>query len=536
MNKIDCIIIGYNEVGIGKVARLQEQFSSHSGAYHEIKTNSVLIGNSRETYMDLLNRILKTTTGIDWQLNTFKTPNLAVAYLASFLRRIGFSVEIINYFNSGMSDLKGMLMNGTQAVAITTTYYVDDEPIKQIIKYIRAINPEVKIIVGGPRIYRICNTEKIQLQDLILKNIGADIYIIGPQGEATLANVMQCLVRQAAGDLSTVPNLIYTLDQQNFERTKMKMEQNDLNSNVIQWQFFSKDFYIPTTGIRTATGCPFSCAFCNYPAYAGAHTAASIDVIEREMRYLHESGVKYLTFIDDTFNVPLPRFKKLCQMMIKNRFGFRWVSFFRCSNVDDEALDLMQASGCLGVYLGIESGDERILKNMRKFSRVKQYRECIQKITERNILILMSFIIGFPGETHESVCNTIDFLKESPAETYYNVQLYFHDNQAPIEQRREEFGIKGKAYSWSHNTMDWKEAIYWKEYMIRHAQSAILLPLFGFSIWTIPYLLQHGLSIDRIKQFAQFANSLLIDELNDRTGIEGRIEQFCQTFKNTIKR
>jgi radical SAM superfamily enzyme YgiQ (UPF0313 family) len=222
---------------------------------------------------------------------------------------------------------------------------------------------------------------------------------------------------------------------------------------------------------------------------------------------MKDAGVRDVIFIDDTFNVPFPRFKDICRMMIRNRFGFRWVSFFRCSSCDEEALDLMKESGCLGVYLGIESGDTQILRNMHKFARIERYRESIAKMSERGILSLASMIIGFPGETGETVQRSIDFLNAAKP-SFYNVQIYYHDTQAPIEKRRHEFDITGSGYSWRHSTMDWQEAIELKEKMIREVRYSLQLPLYGFSIWTVPYLLQNGLSMDQILDFTRFANSV----------------------------
>lgn len=531
MSRINCIIVGYNDVDFGDYAFLQEQFAKHGGSYHEVKTNSVLVNGNRETYMDLLNRVLAKKTRNPWSLNGFKMPNLGVAYLASFLKKRGFSVELINFFNSGKLELKERLEEGVDSVAITTTYYVDDEPIKQIVKFVRAIDPGVKIIVGGPRIFSICNSMPEHMQDLTFRGIGADVYINSSEGEQTLAQVIAGVRDGSTNNLNEVPNLIYTDDGVHFRRTPKVIEKNDLDSNAVQWNLFDRDFYTPVTYMRTARSCPFACEFCNYPAYAGPHTLASIEVIEQEMWNLQAAGLKYLIFIDDTFNVPLPRFKKLLQMMIRNKFEFQWISFFRCSNADDEAFDLMAESGCLGVYLGIESGDENVLKGMRKFADVKRYRESIGKLKQRNILTLASLIVGFPGETESSVQNTIDFLNQTQT-TFYNVQLYFHDVLAPIEQRREQYGISGSAYSWSHNTMDWKQAIELKEHMLKSIKGPILMPLYGFSIWTIPYLLQHGFSVSQVLEFSQFANGLLFDELGGATEqISDRIDSFTHAMQ-----
>ncbi|MCP5106701.1 MAG: radical SAM protein, partial [bacterium] len=169
---------------------------------------------------------------------------------------------------------------------------------------------------------------------------------------------------RGSGNLGSVPNLLYMDSDSSLKKTEREPENNNLDDNVIKWDSFDKDLTAPITYLRTARSCPFSCSFCNYPTMAGAHVLSSIENMEKELRLLKDLGTTDVVFIDDTFNVPLPRFKRLLRMMIKNNFDFKWVSFLRCANVDEEGVELMAESGCIGSFLGIESGDARILKNM----------------------------------------------------------------------------------------------------------------------------------------------------------------------------
>ena len=101
---------------------------------------------------------------------------------------------------------------------------------------------------------------------------------------------------------------------------------------------------------------------------------ASLETIEKELDSLKRLGyIKNLVFIDDTFNVPLPRFKDICRLMIEKDYQFNWFSYFRCSNSDEEAIELLAKSGCKGVFLGIESGSPTILKNMNKAATTEKY-------------------------------------------------------------------------------------------------------------------------------------------------------------------
>ena len=102
--------------------------------------------------MELLNHVLTGVHGSDPNLNGFEVPNLGAVYLTSFLRNRNFSAELINFFNFEKDRFADLLMESPRAVAITTTYYIEEEPVKEIIEFVRERSPETKIILGGPYI------------------------------------------------------------------------------------------------------------------------------------------------------------------------------------------------------------------------------------------------------------------------------------------------------------------------------------------------------------------------------------------------
>jgi len=513
-DRVDCVVVGYNDVDFSQFAARQKQMADYSGAYQEVKANSILLDGRRVTYMDLLNRSLEAVTGHNPQLNGFKAPNLGACLLTNMLRRHGLKAELVNFFNGDLDRFEELLEAGARSVAITTTYYTDRTPIEEVVRWVRERSPETRIIVGGPHAYNICTDYDVKTRNMILNEIGADVYIYDSQGELTLSRVVDQLRQNGSGRLEVVPNLVYSLGGDGFQATPREPENNPMDEIAIDWSSFDPSLFAPTTYMRTARSCPFSCAFCNYPTLAGKHELTSLQVIERELRYLHESGVKHLVFIDDTFNVPLPRFKQICRMMIENRFDFRWVSFFRCSNSDDEAFDLMAESGCMGVLLGIESGDQRLLKLMNKAVKVERYWSGIRKLKERGILTYALFFVGYPGETEESVRNTTDFILDRSPD-FFLTQLYYHDTKVPIHGRAEELGIQGAGYNWRHNTMDWRQAAAWCEHIYHTVADSTILPLYGIGLWTIPYLVDNGISIDRFKRFARIASKMLVRSLDD---------------------
>jgi p-methyltransferase len=294
-----------------------------------------------------------------------------------------------------------------------------------------------------------------------------------------------------------------------MKRANSIAENNSLDDNYIDWRTFS-DFELgPTIQTRTARSCAFNCSFCNYPARAGKLTLLGMDVFEKELDSILALGnVENLVFIDDTFNVPLPRFKDMCRLMIEKQYGLNWYSYFRCSNSDEEAIELMARSGCKGVFLGIESGSPTILKNMNKAATPEKYVEGMKLLHQYDVLTFGSFIIGFPGETEETVEETIEFIKQTRPH-YYRAQSWYCEPGTPVDNQREKYGIKGEGFVWSHNTMDSQEALDHIDRMFLTVRESEWLPQWSFDFWVIPYLMGKGLTRRQFADHIKDATNLL---------------------------
>jgi radical SAM PhpK family P-methyltransferase len=519
---IDCVVVGYNDIAFGDFAASQKKMSHRSGAYHEVMTNSVLLDGQRITYMDLINRATETSTGRNPRLNSFATPSLGVCYLQSYLVKRGFRVESVNFFTHDKERFKQLLADRPRSVAITTTYYVDNAPVLEIVKFVRRHSPETRIILGGPHIYNLFCDVSTNMLPVVFTVLGADVYITDSQGEKALSEVLACLAND--GNLGAVDNLFYRDARGQFQSTRRNPEDNEMDANSVDWRLLDRDLIAPLAYMRTARSCPFACSFCNYPTLAGKHVLTSLERLAVEMEYLHSIGTRYLVFVDDTFNVPLPRFKNLLRMMIDRDWGFQWISFFRCSNADEEAFDLMAKSGCIGVFLGIESGDQVILEHMDKFAKVERYKWGVDQLRQRNLMTFASLICGFPGETQQSAANSLKFL-EVAKPTFFNVQLYYHDLRSPIAKRAEEFAIEGAGYNWRHRSMDWRTAADLAKHAFRSVRGSIPLSTYNFSIWTLPYLLSQGVSMPEIVEFGDIAREMLVSSFDDAANDFGSQER-----------
>ena len=511
---LDCIIIGYNELPFERYENFLRNYGEDSEAYRDLKFSFVNLGDRKLDYPGLLNYARDQShppnDGPQAKFKSGDIPNLAAVYLTNFLRNRGYQAGYINLFQYEKEKLIEYLAADPLCVAITTTFYVVNLPVIEMVEFIRAHNPAVKIIVGGPLIANHARNNQGESLSAALDDLGADIYVIEGQGETTLARIVGCL--KNGGSLSDVPNIAY-FENGKLQRTNTVPENNSLDENFIDWRSFSAEMSGTTLQTRTARSCAFKCSFCNYPTRAGALTLTSLDVLEKELDSMYElGGVQNLVFIDDTFNVPFPRFKEICRLMIRKNYGFNWFSYFRCSNSDEEAIELMARSGCKGVFLGIESGSPTILTNMNKAATIEKYATGIEMLRRYGILTFGSFIIGFPGETDETVEETINFIRETKPD-YYRAQMWYCEPGTAIQNQRIKYDIKGEGFVWSHATMDSLEAMDHIDRMFLTIDQSVWLPQWSFDFWIIPYLLGKGISLPQFRDFMTYSHKLLSLEI-----------------------
>jgi radical SAM PhpK family P-methyltransferase len=507
---VECVIIGYNETPFEDYEALLRRYGEDSEAYRDLKFSFVSLDGRKMTYVDLLNYVSSRSHSPDGILSPgeFRSgdiPSLAAAYLTYYLRKRGFQARYVNLFQYEKAKLLDYLEQNPLCLAITTTLYVVNFPVNEIVKYVRQHNGRVKIVVGGPLIANLARNYTDEEFAAAVEDIGADIYVIEAQGEYTLGQIVASLKEDLP--LASIPNIAYWEDGR-LRRNPPVPEANSLDENYIDWRLISDGYPTSTVQTRTARSCAFNCSFCNYPTRAGKLTLAGLDTIEKELDSMQDLGVKNVVFIDDTFNVPLPRFKDACRLMIKRNYSFNWFSYFRCSNSDEEAFELMARSGCKGVFLGIESGSATILQNMHKAATVEKYLSGIDQLRRHGIMTFASFIIGFPGETDETVSETVDFIRAALPD-YYRAQLWYCEPGTPIDRQREKYRISGEGFVWSHLSMDSSQAMDHIERMFLHVQESIWLPQWSFDFWIVPYLIGKGLTLAQFKEFMNTAQRLL---------------------------
>jgi radical SAM PhpK family P-methyltransferase len=512
--KIDCLLIGHNEMQFHRYEEYIAKMGMDSGAYRDLNL-SILWSDGKPFHLaGMYNHLAGQDLGMGEAFSA------TISYLGSFLDRHGSSFDYIQSFQDEQDRLAEILSTDTVlTVAITTTYYMFVLPILEIVNFVRKHNRDVKIIVGGPYISGICRTQPDHVKENLFANVmGADIYVNSSQGEATLVSLIQQL-RENRG-IEEVPNLYFMRDGQ-LVRTKTEREANDISQNPVNWSLF-QDHTGHSVNMRTSISCPFRCSFCGFPQHAGDYQTSATEVIAGEFAALQAmDGIRCVNIIDDTFNVPMERFKEILRMMIDKGFDFDWICNLRCQFLDEESALLMKQAGCAGVFLGIESGSLEILQNMNKKATVAQYRRGIEYLRKAGILTFGSFIVGFPGETKLTAQETIDFILNSGID-YYRVHLWYCDPITPIWQQREQFGISGEGFSWSHNTMTCDEAGVIIDHIFKTVRQPVWIPQYNFDFDSLWHLLYRGMDMDSIRTFLSTFNEGVAERLENPAGRDVR--------------
>ena len=165
--------------------------------------------------------------------------------------------------------------------------------------------------------------------------------------------------------------------------------------------------------------------------------SAPSDDVAREMAKAKEywPGVKEFFFDDDTFNIQKARTIELCEKL--KPLGLTWSCTSRVTT-DYETLKAMKEAGCRLLIVGYESGDQQILKNIKKGATVERARQFTKDCHKLGLVIHGDFIIGLPGETRETIHNTIDFAKELDVETIQVSMAHAYPGHRALRLRREE--------------------------------------------------------------------------------------------------
>lgn len=386
-------------------------------------------------------------------------------YLYQYLLMNGYDPVVVQNFS--LINLEDILQEKPLAVCMSSTFtYLDD--LKEVAEQIKGYDHTIPVIAGGLLVKKILNAgQKIAPQTLkwISTFYGKiDAFVVEKCGEETLIKVLDAL--RSGKSLSKIHNLSLFDHAGRLFFTPRLAEIHHVDGTAIAWDNIPREYLRKTISVLTSRGCNYRCRFCNYRRWFPKVQYKSIDVLRNELRRVQSLGfVKHVRFADDNLTTNSERLKALINMMVKEKFEFTWSSHARVNFLNPEIVKLMKKSGCDLLVMGIESGNQMILKNMDKKITPKQAIEAIKALKEYGIDSQSSFIVGYPGETSETFYETVDLIINSGLK-YWQAYLFYYSKDMMVHEDRKKFRLEGLGRAWRHNTMDSINASYLISQMI----------------------------------------------------------------------
>ena len=248
----------------------------------------------------------------------------------------------------------------------------------------------------------------------------------------------------------------------------------------------------PFTRVMSTLGCPYRCNFCVGSSLG--YKIRDIDNIIEELHYVVSLGIEEINFTDFSFIAGKKRTMKLCRRIVEEGLDISWVARTRADDFDEELLKLMKEAGCHGLQVGVESGDDAILKKYNKDYTTDDIREGFRLIRKYNVQSLGYFIIGLPGETAETVKKTVQLACELDCD-YASFSLPTPDYGTPM---REEAIEKGW---YSHQGQDFDSS----ENAVLDTQSLSKEEALHLRNWAVrKFYLRLGYIVNRLRKLSSF--------------------------------
>jgi radical SAM superfamily enzyme YgiQ (UPF0313 family) len=251
-------------------------------------------------------------------------------------------------------------------------------------------------------------------------------FVLRGEPELTLQELIETLEEPGAGgeesvDLSHVQGLAWRRDGQIVVNADRPFIPNLDDLPLPMHHLLPLDKYRipmlkgPYTFVVTSRGCPGGCRFCiKHVSYQYSVRVRSPENIMEELWLLKDLGIHNIHMYTDLFTVDRQQVMDLCNLILKEGLKIRWTCNSRVDFVDEEILQLMGESGCWMISWGIESGSEEILKRARKGISLEKAERALRWSKAAGIKNWGYFIIGLPGETEETIQQTINFSKKLP--------------------------------------------------------------------------------------------------------------------------
>jgi anaerobic magnesium-protoporphyrin IX monomethyl ester cyclase len=345
---------------------------------------------------------------------------LGIAQLSALLRREGLNTFIYDLTFGDTGCLIGEVVERRPRIIGIYVMMTMVDRSMELARKIRQALPDALLVCGGP-------------MPTLRPDLFAHDFDVVFRGEAVKSFPLFCKDFLASGSFDDVlcnagryPGF-YSFDKSHQELIEIPMaSSNEAEIGLLPMpdrtdydharyhRFWQERGNFMPGAIMTSYGCPHDCDFCSKPVFGRNFRRRTMDSVMEEVRDIRSFGYNGLWIADDCFTLDLGHVEGFCTRMMREGFDMKWTCLSRTGAMPLELVKLMKASGCMKVFFGLESGSNEVLKLMNKHTTVEEAEQTLRLFSRCGIHTAGFFMVGYPGETHETIESTFRWALNLP--------------------------------------------------------------------------------------------------------------------------
>jgi anaerobic magnesium-protoporphyrin IX monomethyl ester cyclase len=350
-------------------------------------------------------------------------PPLGLLYLSAFLKTRGYSVDIFDSTFGERRRLIERFASATGTVGIYTTLMTR----RSVLEIVRAAKRHGwRVILGGP--------ESANYAAEYLES-GADVVVIG-EGELTVAELLPALARAGAHRLHEVAGIVFRDESGAVVHTRERAKIKDLDTLPLpDREAINHRLYLDawkahhgasSINLITARGCPYRCNWCSHAVYGYTHRRRSPSVVADEMQAIVERyDPDQVWYADDVFTISHPWLVEYAAELERRGIHKPFETITRADRLQSEAaVAQLRKLGCYRIWIGSESGSQKILDGMERGVTVEQVRRSTKLAQAHGIQVGMFLMWGYEGEELEDIAATVEHVKVSNPDVFLTTVSY----------------------------------------------------------------------------------------------------------------
>jgi len=341
---------------------------------------------------------------------------LGILYISAYLKEHGIDNNIFDTTFSSKNELKKYLVDERPDYIAIYVNLMTKINVLDIIKYIKSTDSikNAKIILGGPEV-------RYNATDLL--ELGADFVVIG-EGEETTLELINRLEMKNRNDFKNINGIGFKDDNGKIIFNAERSLISDIDTlpfpnrsgiDISKYQEAWKNHHnLDAISVSTMRGCPYTCRWCSRAVYGLTYRRRSPEkVVEELQKIKDEYNPDTIWFVDDVFTISHKWLSGFNEELKRNNLRIKYECITRADRMNEDVIKTMKESGCFRVWIGAESGSQRIIDAMDRRVKVEQVREMIKLAKKHGIETGTFIMLGYPGETEKDIEETISHLKKS---------------------------------------------------------------------------------------------------------------------------